>query len=109
MSRATGVAYSKNCVHPIFAFQRGTTTTRHPLVTRGNRISGVATPRSLHQISSHGRHIADLGRSAFKQSLGNDRILLYYTRIFRHISHFLECSNVKPSAVECYSAKGQGT
>src|ERR1700757_1197605 len=99
MCSNTGRTRTKNRKSPVPAIDRGTAATRLTLVTWGGHIPKKSASSPLQKIASHACHVPDLGRRAFQQCLGNDRVVSDYIRVLRDFAHLLQRADME--ALRC--------
>src|SRR5690349_264445 len=85
MRRDARLARTKYGVHPIVAADGGATGARRTLVAWRRRVTKVCAARTLQEVSSRRRHVAELPRRAGEQRQGQHWIATSHRRVMGEI------------------------
>src|SRR5262245_46447545 len=92
------VAAAQDRVDSIESFYRGAARSWHALITGVGDIAKVVAARPLHDVSTYGRHIAELRRSPGEQCLRKHRVARTNELVMRDVAVAGERPNANAAA-----------
>src|SRR6516225_1047121 len=107
MRRYTRRTRAQYRMPPVLTIDGRAAASRLALVARSVYVAKISAPGSLQQVPPDARHVANLGRSALQQRLGNHRIVGSNLRMHGGVAHLLKRTDTQSVCAHFDSAHQQ--